>query len=191
VSVPDVIAIGRHGRIIGASYTTERLQTDYFDPEYKKLAAMLGKAIANTPLIHILSASADEQRLIIFAGSDTDPGHYYIYDKPTHHLNELVEARPDLDGIPMSPMKSVTFAAKDGMAIPAYLTLPSTGQAKNLPVIVLPHGGPDYRDEWGFDWLVQFSRNAGSRCSSLNIVDRPVMAHRSRGRALSRTGSSR
>ena len=161
VDVDDIITIGRHGRVIGASYTTDRLQTDYFDPEYKKLAAMLGRAIPNTPLIHLLSASADEQRLIIFAGSDTDPGHYYVYDKPTHHLNELVEVRPDAADLPMAPMKSVSFTAKDGTTIPAYLTLPVSGETKNLPAIVMPHGGPDYRDEWGFDWLVQYFAQRG------------------------------
>jgi len=161
VDVDQVIKIGRHGRVIGASYTTERPQTDYFDPEYKKLAAMLARAIPSTPLIHIVSASADEQRLIVFAGSDTDPGHYYVYDKPTHHLNELVELRPDLADLPMAPMKSVSFKAKDGTDIPAYLTLPVTGEARNLPVIVMPHGGPDYRDEWGFDWMVQFFAQRG------------------------------
>jgi dipeptidyl aminopeptidase/acylaminoacyl peptidase len=161
VDVDDVITIGRHGRVIGVSYTTDRLQTDYFDPEYKKLAVMLGKALPSTPLIHIMSASADEQRLIIFAGSDVDPGHYYIYDKPTHHLNELIEDRPELDDMTMAPMKSVTFKAKDGTVIPAYLTLPPSGESKNLPVIVMPHGGPDYRDEWGFDWMVQFFAQRG------------------------------
>jgi dipeptidyl aminopeptidase/acylaminoacyl peptidase len=161
VDVDDVITIGRHGRVIGTRYTTDRLQTDYFDPEYKKLAAMLGRALPNTPLIHIMSASADEQRLIIFAGSDVDPGHYYVYDKPTHHLNELVEDRPELDDVKMAPMKSVTFKAKDGTVIPAYLTLPASGEGKDLPVIVMPHGGPDYRDEWGFDWMVQFFAQRG------------------------------
>lgn len=161
VDVNDVITIGRHGRVIGARYTTDRRQADYFDPEYKKIAAMLGRAIPSTPLIHIVSASADEQRLVIFAGSDVDPGHYYIYDKPTHHLNELIEDRPELDEIKMAPMKSVTFKTRDGTEIPAYLTLPVSGDAKNLPVIVMPHGGPDYRDEWGFDWTVQFFAQRG------------------------------
>ena len=53
-------------------------------------------------------------------------------------------------------MKSISFKASDGTVIPAYLTLPLGGSGKGLPAIVMPHGGPDYRDEWGFDWLVQF-----------------------------------
>ena len=53
-------------------------------------------------------------------------------------------------------MKPVTFTAADGTAIPAYLTLPPGSDGKGLPAIVMPHGGPSARDEWGFDWLVQF-----------------------------------
>jgi dipeptidyl aminopeptidase/acylaminoacyl peptidase len=161
VDVNQVVTIGRHGRVIGVSYTTDRPQIDYFDPDYKKLSASLGRALPQTPLIYFLGASADEQRLLVFAGSDTDPGHYYVYDRSNHHLNEIVQVRPELADIPMAPMKSVTFRAADGTVIPAYLTLPVGGGDKNLPAIVMPHGGPDYRDEWGFDWLVQFFAHKG------------------------------
>lgn len=161
VDVDEVVTIGRRGRVIGAAYTTDRRQVDYFDAEYKKLAASLARALPQTPLISFLSASADEQKLLVFAGSDTDPGHYYVYDKANHHLDELMPARAALAGKPMAPMKSVTFKAADGTVIPAYLTLPLGGPAKALPTIVMPHGGPSYRDEWGFDWLVQFYAQRG------------------------------
>ena len=161
VDINRIVTIGRHGRVIGVSYTTDRNRIDYFDPDYKKLAASLGRALPQTPLIYFLGASADEQRLLVFAGSDTDPGHYYVYDRATHHLNEFLPARPQLADVPMAPMKSVSFKAADGTVIPAYLTLPIGGADKNLPAIVMPHGGPDYRDEWGFDWLVQFFAHKG------------------------------
>jgi dipeptidyl aminopeptidase/acylaminoacyl peptidase len=161
VDINHIVTIGRHGRVVGVSYTTDRRQIEYFDPDFKKLAASLGRALPQTPLIYFLSASADEQRLLVFAGSDTDPGHYYIYDRPTHHLNEFLEARPELSKIAMAPMKSVSFKAADGTVIPAYLTMPVGGADKNLPAIVMPHGGPDYRDEWGFDWLVQYFAHRG------------------------------
>lgn len=161
VDVDEVITIGRRGRVIGAAYTTDRRQVEYFDPDYKKLAASLARALPKTPLISFLGASTDEQTLLIFAGSDTDPGHYYVLDRGTHHLDELMSARTALLDIPMAPMKNVTFKASDGTIIPAYLTLPPGGAAKGLPAIVMPHGGPGYRDEWGFDWLVQFFAQRG------------------------------
>ena len=161
VDVDEVVTIGRRGRVIGARYTTDRPQVEYFDPEYKKLAASLARALPQTPLISFLGASADEQRLLIFAGSDTDPGQYFVFDKATKHLDTILQARPALADLPMAPMKSISFKASDGTVIPAYLTLPLGGSEKGLPAIVMPHGGPDYRDEWGFDWLVQFFAQRG------------------------------
>jgi dipeptidyl aminopeptidase/acylaminoacyl peptidase len=161
VDVDEVVTIGRSGRVIGARYTTDKTQVEYFDPEYKKLAASLARALPQTPLIDFLSASSDEKRLLVFAGSDTEPGRYFVFDKATRHLDEIMDARAALLDIAMAPMKSVTFKASDGTLIPAYLTLPANSATKALPTIVMPHGGPGYRDEWGFDWLVQFFAQRG------------------------------
>ncbi len=65
-------------------------------------------------------------------------------------------SRADLEGMKLAEQKPVTFKAADGTVIPAYLTLPPGSSGRNLPAIVMPHGGPASRDEWGFDWLVQF-----------------------------------
>src|SRR3546814_18449491 len=58
-------------------------------------------------------------------------------------------------------MTSVSYPAADGTTIPAYLTLPPGSDGKNLQAIVMPHGGPASRDQWGFDWLTQFFVNRG------------------------------
>jgi dipeptidyl aminopeptidase/acylaminoacyl peptidase len=58
-------------------------------------------------------------------------------------------------------MKPVTYKAADGTVVPAYLTLPPGGSGRGLPAIVMPHGGPGARDEWGFHWLVQYFANRG------------------------------
>ncbi|KTT70510.1 hypothetical protein NS334_12325 [Sphingomonas endophytica] len=156
VDVASIVRIGRHGRIIGATYVTDRRQIDYFDPEYKKLAASLARALPKTPLIRLLDASADESKLLVYAGSDVDAGTYYLYTKATRKLDGLIDARPELTGVSLGQMSAVRFPAADGTMVPAYLTLPPGGATKGLPAIVMPHGGPNYRDEWGFDWLVQF-----------------------------------
>lgn len=156
VDVTSIVQIGRRGRIIGATYVTDRRQTDYFDPEYRKLAAALAHALPKTPLIQFLDATVDEGKLLVFASSDTDPGMYYLYTKATRKLDELIPARPELSGVMLGRMQAVHFPSRDGTMIPAYLTLPTGGVLKGLPAIVMPHGGPASRDEWGFDWLVQF-----------------------------------
>lgn len=156
VDVSSVVHIGRRGRIIGATYVTDRRQIDYFDPDYRKLAASLARALPKTPLIRFVGATADEGRLLVYAGSDVDPGTYYLFTRATRKLEAVVEAREQLKGVALGTMSSVRFKAADGTMVPAYLTLPPGGPAKGLPAIVMPHGGPAYRDEWGFDWLVQF-----------------------------------
>jgi acetyl esterase/lipase len=157
VDIEDVITAGRNGHVIGASWVREYSQARYFDPAYHQLAASLGKAIPKLPLVRFVSASADEQVLLLRASSDIDPGRYYTYDRGSHRLSEVAIARPPLEGRTLAAQKPVEYPAADGTRIPAYLTLPpGITEAKGLPAIVMPHGGPAARDEWGFDWLVQF-----------------------------------
>ena len=154
--VDSLERIGRDNRVVGASYATERRQVAYFDPALKKLAAALHKALPGQPQIDFIDASAGEAKLLIIASSDTNPGMTYLYTKATGQLAELLPVRPELTGVPMGKMTPVSFPAADGTLIPGYLTLPPGSDGKGLPAIVMPHGGPGSRDEWGFDWLVQF-----------------------------------
>ena len=70
-----------------------------------------------------VDASADESKLLLFAGSDNDPGRYYLYDKKTHSMGEILPDRAELVGIALSTVKAITYQAADGTTIPAYLTL--------------------------------------------------------------------
>ena len=156
IDVDELMTLGRAHRVVGASYATERRTAEYFDPELARLSAAFTKALPGNPSINFIGASADEGKLLLVSGGDTNPGMIYLYDKTSHHLDELMPLRSQLDGQPLAPMRAVTYTAADGTAIPAYLTLPVGGSGKNLPALVMPHGGPAARDEWGFDWLVQF-----------------------------------
>ncbi len=156
VDVDGLVRIGRQGRVVGASYATERRTVEYFDPDLKKLAAGLGRALPGKPLISFVDATAEEGKLLLLATSDTDAGKFYLFDKATRQLGEVLPVRPELTGQAMAPMQAITFPAADGTQIPAYLTLPVGSSGKNIPAVVMPHGGPGARDEWGFDWLVQF-----------------------------------
>lgn len=161
VDVDGLIRIGRQRRVVGASFATERRQAVMFDPELKALSAKLARALPKLPSVAIIDATTDESKLLIVASSDDDPGRYYLYDKATRELNELVHARPPLVTVKLATVKPVTFPAADGTIIPGYLTLPPGSDGRNLPAIVMPHGGPGARDEWGFDWWAQFFANRG------------------------------
>lgn len=161
VDIDQLIRIGRQQRVVGASYATDRRDVEIFDPALNRLAASLRKALPGQPLITFVDASADESKLLLFAGSDVDPGRYYLLDRTTKKMGEVLPARPDLAKTALASVKSITFPAADGTMIPGYLTLPvgsagSTAMGKGLPAIVMPHGGPGSRDEWGFDCLAQF-----------------------------------
>ena len=162
VDVDNVVRIGRGSRVIGVTFAEDMRGVVYFDPEYQKLAASLGKALPSLPSIDFLGSSADNNKLLIRAGSDSDPGRYYVYDKTKNALNEIMLARPALEHVKLASVKPMTYPAADGTAIPAYLTLPPGKEnARGLPAVVLPHGGPSARDEWGFDWLAQFLAHEG------------------------------
>jgi dipeptidyl aminopeptidase/acylaminoacyl peptidase len=156
VDIDSVVRLGNGQKVIGYTYVDDRRRTVYFDDEIKNLAAALGKVMPQQPVISFVNASADGSKLLIFAYGDTDPGSYYVYDKASRHLDEIAIVRVALLEKTLAPVRSITFPAADGVSVPAYLTLPPGSTGKNLPAIVLPHGGPSARDKWSFDWLPQF-----------------------------------
>jgi dipeptidyl aminopeptidase/acylaminoacyl peptidase len=156
VDIDNVIRSANGQKVIGYTYVVDKRETEYFDPEYKALARSLGQAIPKLPLIQFEGASADGNKILVFAGSDSDAGRYYVFDKQSKNLAEIMLVRPDLENRPLASVKTVAVASPDGVTIPAYLTIPAGKDAKNLPAVVLPHGGPSARDEWGFDWLAQY-----------------------------------
>jgi dienelactone hydrolase len=161
VDVDGVIEIGRQHRVVGASFATDKRETVFFDPVLQRLAASLSGALPGHPTVTFVDASLDESRLLLWAGSDVEAGRYYLFDKTTHKLGEVMPERPQLAAFKLAPVKPVTYRAADGVQVPAYLTLPVGSSGKNLPAIVMPHGGPSARDEWGFDWLAQYFASRG------------------------------
>lgn len=161
VDVDQLVRIGRQRRIVGVSYATDRRMVEYFDADLLRLATQLGKALPQAGAIGFVDANADETRMIIHVGGDTAPGQYYHFNKKTMQLSELFPERPELNDYRLASVKPMRFRASDGTMIPGYLTLPPGSSGKKLPAIVMPHGGPSARDEWGFDWLVQYYANRG------------------------------
>lgn len=156
VDVDGLIRVGRQNRVVGATFVTDRRESEFFDPELRKLRVSLGKALPGKPLVTFIDASADERTLLLVAGGDTNAGHYYVYHKDKRALEDVMPARPELEKVTLAAVKPITFPAADGTSIPGYLTLPPGSDGKNIPAIVMPHGGPGARDEWGFDWLAQY-----------------------------------
>ncbi|WP_375289813.1 alpha/beta hydrolase family protein [Qipengyuania sp.] len=159
--VNRVVRLGPGGRVVGASYATDRRVSEFFDPKLKALRKALGDALPGHPSITFADASADESKMLLIASSDVDPGSVFLFDKGAGRLETVLPLRELLIDVPMSEMQAISYPAADGTTVPAYLTLPKGGAKKGLPAIVMPHGGPSARDEWGFDWLVQYFASKG------------------------------
>ena len=157
VDVSGVMRIGKYRRPVGATFSDERGRVHYFDPELASLSASLTRALPGHPDIEIEDESWDGTKKLILADSDSAPGRYYLYDATTRKLGVLVAVYPGLDGVALGTVKAVSYTARDGTRIPAFLTLPpGKTDARGLPGLVMPHGGPSARDTAGFEWLPQF-----------------------------------
>ena len=156
VDIDGVVRLGRGQRVIGYTFADERRRVVYFDPEFDKLHSALEKALPGKPMIEFEQSSRDGQQLLILASGDRSPGTFYRFSRSDRSLAEIGPVRPDLEGRALGAVRSIVVTASDGAKIPAYLTLPPGSAGKNLPAVILPHGGPSARDEWGFDWLPQF-----------------------------------
>lgn len=111
----------------------------------------------------------DERMLMVSASSDTDPGTRYLFDRKTKKLTLEYVSRDKLPREHMAAMQPIRYKSSDGLEIPAYLTLPKGVPAKNLPLVMYPHGGPWARDSWGFDNGAQFLANRGYAVLQMNF----------------------
>ena len=161
VDIDGIITIAPGDPVIGYRYTDDQQRVVYFDSAFAKLGRALAKALPTAPLIRFAGASKDQRKLLVFANGDRDAGSFYLLDRATNKLDEILPSRQFLSGVTLAPVVAVTLTARDGTAIPAYVTMASKGPQINRPTVVLPHGGPSARDEWGFDWLAQFLASRG------------------------------
>ena len=145
---------------VGVRIWGEKPTVEWFDPELGAVFASL-KKIFKTNGIY-LGWSKDRSRYVVEVHAATAPPAWYLFDKPHKELSPLGEEYPELKGIALGPVRQFSYKARDGLDIPAYLTLPaSTPEKVRLPLIVLPHRGPATFDDGTFDYLAQFLASRG------------------------------
>ncbi|MES2317579.1 MAG: alpha/beta fold hydrolase [Pseudomonadota bacterium] len=123
----------------------------WFESKWAKLQASVDMAIPSA--INILSGN-ENKLVLVFSYSDRDPGRWYLLDTATLQMREILAQNAWIDPEAMRPMQTVTYQARDGMKVPAYLTEPK-GRKVPGPAVVLIHGGPVSRDQWGWSPDVQ------------------------------------
>lgn len=150
--------------IVYTMWKTERKFLDKTaEDRYKKVVAKLpGKEVSFTDM------DKDENLFVVRTYSDRSLGSYYLYDSSKDKLTKLADVSPWINENDLVEMKPVKYTSRDGLTINGYLTLPK-GQSKNLPVVINPHGGPWYRDEWGYNPEVQFLANRGFAVLQMNF----------------------
>jgi len=111
--------------------------------------------------IGISSQTRDESLALITLSRDVDPATVYLYNREEGTVEELYRVRPEIDASQMAQMQPIRYKARDGLEIPAYLSLPNGVEPEGLGVVALIHGGPWARDTWGFRSTVQFLTNRG------------------------------
>jgi dipeptidyl aminopeptidase/acylaminoacyl peptidase len=153
--------------ITSASYTTWKEQRAFFDPESEALYKTLNEKLPGYD-VYIVSSNKEENIFIVRTITDRSLGAFYLYDAKSDELSKLADRNPWLQEDQLSEMKPIEYKSRDGLTIHGYLTLPKGKLAKNLPIVVNPHGGPWVRDNWGFNPEVQFLANRGFGVLQMN-----------------------
>lgn len=151
-----------------ASYSTDRPHHHFFDEQEAQRHEDIRSRLPGYE-IALQSGSRDELKFIVAAYNDRTPGARYLYDAAHRTLDKLADINPDLPEADMAPVRSVTYKARDGLTIHGYLTLPPGREARDLPCVVNPHGGPWARDHWGFNPEAQFLANRGYAVLQMNF----------------------
>ena len=149
-------------------YTTDKTRRHFFDDKARGLYAALEKQLPGYE-VSVVSSNRAEDLYVVRTFSDKTRGAYYIYDWKTGKLEKWRELSPWLNEADMAEMRPVSYTSRDGLTIHGYLTLPKGTTAKNLPVVINPHGGPWLRDHWGFNSEVQLLANRGYAVLQMNF----------------------
>ncbi|MBS4164464.1 Dipeptidyl aminopeptidase BIII [Candidatus Protochlamydia amoebophila] len=147
-------------------FDKEKFEWKALDYDVKTDFSLLSTKL-NTPF-KIINSDLANQKWVIASLSDQRPVHYYLYERQSKFLTFLFSAQSSLENFTLSAMSPICLSARDGMKLYGYLTLPHGKEPRNLPMILLVHGGPWARDSWGLNPTVQWLANRGYAVVQLN-----------------------
>jgi len=146
--------------LVSVSWTGEKPEKHFFDTDWKEIQEGLDSKFTNYTSI-IAGYDDARTKAIVAIYNDRMWPKFYFYEFETKKTKEAANPYPWCNEKQMSHTKPISYKSRDGLTIHGYLTLPLGLDAKNLPVVVNPHGGPWNRDEWGINPEVQFLANRG------------------------------
>jgi dipeptidyl aminopeptidase/acylaminoacyl peptidase len=146
--------------LVGVYVSGTKQQVRWLDPEAQQRFDRLQRAFAGREVV-VYGWTEDGQKTLAYVQAPSSPPIYYVVDFAAHRADIAAEEYPALAGVPLGEVKQISYKARDGTPIPAYLTLPVGYSAGPVPMVVLPHGGPQARDFFAFDWFAQFLASRG------------------------------
>ncbi len=157
----DRITIGDNGsKLLGVKVTEEAERTYWLDPDMAEVQGALDQSVPGRKAT-IVSMDRPRQRLLVHVGAPDRPGAYFFFDRDVGVMHRFAGVMSTLDKAKLNPVSTIRYRARDGLEIMAVLTLPTGRPSKDLPLVVMPHGGPFARDSETFDWWSQFLAERG------------------------------
>jgi dipeptidyl aminopeptidase/acylaminoacyl peptidase len=166
VDATGVIYDSARDKLQAVGFKRGRLRWEVVDPSIKKDLAALAEV--NGGELGIMNRDKADKTWLVAFGSDVSPARFYSWDREKQKATFLFAARPQLEKERLAPMEVLEIKSRDGLSLPAYLTLPPGVPAKNLPMVLYVHGGPWARDEWGYDSVAQWLANRGYAVLQVN-----------------------
>ena len=160
VDLTRALFSGQTEELVGTVYTDDRPRHHWRDTNFEADFNAVRQKLPGRD-IGLQSRTTDERLWLVSARSDIEPGETYLFDRKTQELRLQYRVREQLARDHLSPMTSIRYRSSDGLEISAYLTSPKGIASRNLPLIVMPHGGPWVRDVWGYHAFAQFWANRG------------------------------
>ncbi len=171
VDIEDVSLDSAQRRLLAVTYVQDIKHTVYLDKDVRRDTDFMSRALPGKE-IEFVNVSNNGRRYVIVARGPKDPGHYYVFDRRRQSLLEFGAQNPLIGEADLAVMTPYTYAARDGLEIPAYLTVPKgvkRGQHDPLPAVIFPHGGPLHRDRLQYSYVVQFLANRGYAVFQMNF----------------------
>ena len=156
----DTVMIHPTRHIVEAvAFSPGRTTWQTIDPEVKEDFAGLTALDAGD--FTVVNRTASDDVWLVAYTSDRATRRFYRWDRKAKQGTFLFSSQPKLDGMSLAEMKPVVISTRDGLKMHSYLTVPPGAPARNLPLVLFPHGGPWHRDEWGYNSMAQWLANRG------------------------------
>ena len=154
-------------KVLAVSFTRARTEWSVLDDSVKADFEFLGKYARGD--FGVVSRTVDDQTWLVAYDPDDAPPSFHVYDRKAKKAEFLFTTKPALEKAKLAQMEPVEYKAQDGLTIHGYLTKPVGIEAKNLPTVLLVHGGPWARDAWGYDGEAQWLANRGYAVLQVNF----------------------